>query len=288
MTGRFHIDGRDAYEEYRVFLSEGSAASLLQYPPLKKVDGTDWSEEDGEEVDLTAPRLDTREVSLNFVSHDAGGRFGLFGDFMEGLSDRGYHDFSFPFMERTFRLRLTSHPSMDHLRRADIFTLRFADDFPPCCGEGYERPEPASGVMPYDDYELDGRKLTDYGVRVLEGSLAEVLKAPSVRQNLLVNGDTTHGAWYDGDRVKFKTKEVKLNCLMRAGSYTEFWKSYEAFLYDLTRQDERLLYVDWTGLEYPCYYKGCSSEEFCTMPGVIWWQFTLTLVFTFFRVDAAT
>ena len=315
-TGRFHIDGRDAYEDYRVFLSEGSVASLLAYPSLKKVDSTDWPEEDGEEVDLTTPRLDTRNVSLNFVSHDAGLHFGEYGSFVAALSDMGYHDFYFPFMERTFRLRLTSHPSMEHWRRADFFTLQFADDFPPCCtvetdedtGEEieedekkkYTRPEPQSTITSYDDYELDGQPLTYYGVRVLEGSLAEVLKSPAVKQNLLVNGVRLNGAWYDKEWVKFKSKEVKLNCLMRAKDFTEFWKSYEAFLYDLARPDgtvvwtggdvempgERLLFVDATSLEYPCYYKGCSSEEFAVMPGKIWWKFTLTLVFTSFRVGA--
>lgn len=306
-TGRFHIDGRDAYEDYRVFLSEGSVASLLAYPSLKKVESTDWPEEDGEEVDLTTPRLDTRNVSLNFVSHDAGLHFGEYGSFVAALSDMGYHDFYFPFMERTFRLRLTSHPSMDHWRRADFFTLQFADDFPPCCtvetdedtGE-YVRPEPESTIPPYHDYELDGQPLTYYGVRVLEGSLAEVLKSPAVKQNLLVNGVRLNGAWYDKKDVHFKTKEVKLNCLMRAATFDEFWRCYEALLYDLARPDgkevwtggdvempgERLLYVDATSLEYPCYYKGCSSVEFAMMPGKIWWKFTLTLVFTSFRVGA--
>ena len=310
-TGRFHIDGRDAYEDYRVFLSEGSVASLLQYPSLKKAESTDWPEEDGEEVDLTTPRLDTRNVSLKFVSHDAGLHIGEYGSFVAALSDMGYHDFYFPFMERTFRLRLTTQNAMEHWRRADFFTLQFADDFPPCCtvdtdedtGEEieedekkkYTRPEPQSTIPPYHDYELDGQPLTYYGVRVLEGSLAEVLKSPAVKQNLLVNGVRLNGAWYDKKDVHFKTKEVKLNCLMRAATFEEFWRCYEAFLYDLARPDgerddimqpgERLLYVDDTGLEYPCYYKGCSSVEFAVMPGKIWWKFTLTLVFTAFRVE---
>ena len=311
-AGRFYIDGRDAYEEYRVFLSEGSVGSLLQYPSLKKVESTDWPEEDGEEVDLTTPRLDTRNVSLKFVSHDAGLHFGEYGSFVAALSDMGYHDFYFPFMERTFRLRLTSHPSMEHWRRADFFTLQFADDFPPCCtvdidedtGEEieedekqkYTRPEPQSTITLYDDYELDGRKLTYYGVRVLQGSLAEVLKSPAVKGNLLINAGTRNGAWYDKEWVKFKSKEVKLNCLMRAATFEEFWRCYEAFLYDLACPDgerddimqpgERLLFVDATSLEYPCYYKSCASKDFAFTEGKIWWEFTLTLVFTSFRVGA--
>lgn len=296
-AGRFYIDGKDAYEEYRVFLSEGSVASLLQYPSLKKVDITDWPEEDGVEADLSSPRLDTRNVTLKFVARDAGLHFGGFGGFVAALSDMGYHEFRFPALgDRTYRLRLTTQNAMECWWRADFFTLQFADDFPPCCGEAYERPEPGSTVTPYDDYELDGRPMTDYGVRVLKGSLAEVLKSPAVKQNLLANGGKQNGAWYDGQWVKFKSKEVKLNCLMRATTFREFWNCYEALLYDLARPDgeqdditqpgERLLFVDATSSEYPCYYKSCASKDFAFTGGKIWWEFTLTLVFTSFRVDA--
>ena len=308
-AGRFYIDGRDAYEEYRVFLSDGSVASLLAYPSLKKADSTDWPEEDGEETDLTTPRLDTRNVTLKFVSHYAGLHFGEFGSFVAELSDMAYHDFRFPALgDRTFRLRLTTHSALEHMKRADVFTLQFADDFPPCCGteedgvivKPYERTEPESTVACRNDYEMDGRPLTYYGVNVLEGSLAEVMKSPAVKQNLLVKGAMLNGVAYDGGMVRFKSKEVKLKCVMRAAAFGEFWKDYEAFLYDLARPDgeleyangnpkqhgERRLYVDAVGEQYPCYYKSCSSEDFAMMPGKIWWKFTLTLVFTSFRVGA--
>ena len=148
--------------------------------------------------------------------------------------------------------------------------------------------------------DSDGRPLTDYGVRVPEGSPAEVLKSPAVKGNLLTKPDGRNGAVYDGEEVRFKSKEVRPDCLMRARDFGEFRKSYEAFLYDLASPDgvgdrtagdiampgERLLYVDALGLEYPCHYKGCSTRDFSLMPGSIWWRFTLTLAFTSFRVGA--
>ena len=50
MIGKFNIDGIDAYERFGVFISDAGLVSLLQYPPLKKVDSNDWPEEDGEET----------------------------------------------------------------------------------------------------------------------------------------------------------------------------------------------------------------------------------------------
>ena len=92
------------------------------------------------------------------------------------------------------------------------------------------------------------------------------------------------GAIYDGEFVVFTAKEVKLKCAMRATTAEEFWRNYKALLFDLTRAEERLLYVEKTGYEYPCYYKNCTSSKFLPMKGKIWWVFDLTLVFTSFRV----
>ena len=55
-------------------------------------------------------------------------------------------------------------------------------------------------------YELDGKDLTDYGVVVLKGSTAEILKTPAVKKNLLQNFKRQDGAIYDGEVVKFQTK----------------------------------------------------------------------------------
>ena len=71
---------------------------------------------------------------------------------------------------------------------------------------------------------------------------------------------------------------------MRAKNLTEFWRNYNALLFDLVRPGERSLYADSTGYEYPCYYKSCSVTEFYPT-GKIWFKFDLTLVFTSFRIE---
>ena len=119
---------------------------------------------------------------------------------------------------------------------------------------------------------------------VTRGSEAEILKSPAVKRNLLQDIKTLAGAIYDGEFVAFQTKEVKLNCVMLASTLAEFWRNYNALLYDLSRPDERKLYVDATGCEYPCYYKGITVNHF-SPEGKVWFEFTLSLVFTSFRVE---
>ncbi len=279
MIGKLYIDGKDAYALYGVFIVNGGYNELLAFPSLKKIDSNDWAEEDGIEPDLSSPVLDTRELNIKFSHHGIDARFGAF---VELLSDMAYHTFDFREISKTYKLRLVNQTSLSLAFRLGLFTLRFADDFPL---DGYTYQEPNSTIVSPTGYELDGRSLADYGICVLQGGEAEILKSPAVKKNLLQNIASQSGAIYDGEYVTFQTKEVKLSCLMRAKTLDEFWASYNAFLFDLTRPDERLLYVDATGYEYPCYYKSCSVQNF-SPTDKIWFEFTLVLVFTSFRVSS--
>ena len=273
MTGNFYIDGSDAYSLYRMSVMNTGYKELVAFPPLKSVESNDWAEEDGMEVDLSAPMLDTRELSIRFACHGYEARFGAF---VESLSGNAYHDFNFTEIGKTYTLRLVSQPDMSQKHTLSAFSLRFADDFPL---PGYSYLAPQSNIVPQRDYEIDGIDLSNYGVYILRGSDTEILKFPAVKKNLLQNIKVKNGAVYDGMSVTFQTKEVKLNCLMRAASLAEFWRNYNAFLYDLTRPKERILHVNSTGYEYPCFYKNCTVSHFKPF-GKIWFEFNLTLIFT--------
>ena len=244
---------------------------------MKTVESNDWPEEDGQEFDLSAPALDTRELVLKFAAH----RVQRVGAFVELLSDHAYHTFDFRSIGRTYKLRLASQSALNLAGRLETFSLKFDNDFP--LPDNYTYVEPQSELVAQSGYELNARSLAEYGVYILKGSDAEIQKSPAVKKNLLQNLKGQHGATYDGEVVAFQTKEVKLSCLMRAKTMDEFWRNYNALLYDLIRPGERSLYVDNTGYEYPCYYKSCSTTQFHPV-GRIWFQFNLTLVFTSFRV----
>ena len=269
MKGRLYIDGRDAYAEFGVYVIQGGWNELIAYPPLKAVESNDWQEEDGIEADLSAPVLDTREVSLRIAF---GGLDNRLLELLELLSDGAYHMFDCRHIGRMYKLRLVSMPNLTIAERIGTVTLKLADDFPL---DNYVYNAPSSAVAPNADYTLDGRKFTDYGVRVLQGALEEVVKTPSVKDNLLRNINTQQGAWYDGKAVVYKAKDIKISCLMRATTLTELWRNYDALLYDLIRPSERVLGVEELGAEYPFHYKSCQVAEFYPMDK-IWLKFTLT------------
>lgn len=278
MSGRFYIDGKDAFTEYGIYVQEGGYNELVAFPPLKAVTSNDWQEEDGIEPDLSEPTLNTKEFSLKIVLSGMDYRW---GGFIERLSDKAYHTFDFREIGRTYRLRLVSNPNTDLATLLGFITVKLADDFPL---DGYTYKEPESTVPGSDYYELDGKPFSDYGVRVLEGTLNEIEKSPNVKTSLLRNINKLNGALYDGEKVTYKAKDVKINCLMQAASLTELWRNYNALLYDLVRPEQRLLYSDETGYEYPCHYKSCSVSEFYGSDK-IWLKFTITLCFISFRLE---
>lgn len=277
MTGMLYIDGIDIYSEFGVVVVSGGYNELVAYPPLKDVSKNEWQEEDGVEADLSSPVLNTRELSINFAALRGVEGLGALADL---LSDMSYHTFHHKAMNRKYRLRLVKQPNLTWSHQLGFTAFRFADDFPL---QGYTYLPPASSVMQNGDYALDDKLLTDYGVRVLKGSLASIDKSPDVKPNLLRNIKSRGGAIYDNARVTFKSKDVQINCLMRAETMEEFWRNYDALLYDLTRPDERNLFVEVRGVEYPCYYKTCKTTRFFHTDK-IWWEFTLTLVFTSYRL----
>lgn len=273
MKGRLYIDGNDAYTEYGVYVVKGGWNELIAYPPLKSVESNDWQELDGIEADLSAPMLDTREIQLKVAFAGLDNRFFTL---LELLSDESYHVFECAYIKRRYRLRLVSQPNLAAAKVIGTATLKFADDFPL---SDYTYKKPASNVAAYDDYTFDGVNFTTYGVRVLKGTLDEVMKTPTVKTNLLRNISTQAGALYDGKNVSYKNKDVKINCLMRADTLEELWRNYDALLYDLIRPNERKLWVDELGQEFLFYYKSCQVTEFYPTDK-IWLQFTLIVTFT--------
>lgn len=280
MSGRLYIDGQDVYKQFGVYVPDGGWASLIAFPPLKSATQNEWQEEDGVEIDLSAPVLNSREITLTFCFADV---FSRYDDFIALLADGSYHVFQCEGIGRRFTLRLVSQSNREYAVNFGRETLKFADDMP---FADYVPQKPVSSVTPSDDYLIDGRPLTDYGVRVLQGSFAEIIKTAAVKPNMLRNIKTKTGAIYDTrGEVYYKAKAVKLVCLMRAESLEELWRNYDALLYALIQPEERTLHVRELEKEFPFCYKSCSVSEFFPSEK-IWLKFTLTLTFTRdFRIE---
>ena len=277
-TGRFWIDKVDASNDFGVCLCAGSFAFLLSYPQLKEPDFNDWAEEDGIEVDLSNPKLDTRTLTLNFSTFGQDPDWEGFITLLSG--SKSYHTFTFDDLSgEKFILRLNQSTEFK-VEGLVQFTLEFSDDTPL---PNYTYKPPVSFIDTKTEYGLDGRWLSDYGLRMNSGTMAELLKPSQVKKRQLFTNKVITGVIYDDAPVKFTQKQVVLPCSIQAGTMVEFLHNYKALLYDLTRPGVHTLTKPDDKKSWGFYYQQATIENFSYSGGVVLCVMKLTLQITSYK-----
>lgn len=278
MKGKLFIDGNDAFTEYGIFVEQYGYKQLIQFPAFKKVDTTEWPDEDGIEVDLSAPMLDTRTLQIQFCIANI--RYAE--DLFDEMSNGAYHDFEFTELKRTYRLRMTSTGTFKSKIRLGKITLSFADDFPVVpSGEYY--PLGKTDIRQVG-YEVDGIDFSQFGAYILDGTDESIRKSANVRDNLKISTKDINGVIYDNSAVTFKSKDVTLKCLIHCNGIDEFWRRYNAMFAVMLDADERRFYYAALGNEYQCYYKSMSVSKFdIRRNNHVWCEFSVVLTFIDYR-----
>lgn len=273
MIGKVYIDNKDTsdiYATYGLSLIEESYPSLIQWPRLKKVEVVSWQEHSGTEPDLSNPVLDSRECTLRFAGTTTRAKVDAF---LAIFSTGGaYHTFTTA-IGRTYRLRLVKGAPPRWVGSMCIIDLRFADDFPL---SNYTYEAPTSTIAASDDYLLDGVKFSDYGVRILEDSSAQLTQTPATKVNLVRSFASKAGVEYDSTNVTYDGYNARLSCLMRAATLDELWQNYDALLYDITRPEARYITGKNEGKIFPCYYDSSRVSSFYP-DGKIWMEFDIAV-----------
>lgn len=278
MNNTTYIDGKDILAEFGVIVTSGGYNSLLSYPSLKQVEYNNWPEEDGIEPDLSNPVLDTKNVEISFATQD----YTKVGGIVELVSDMAYHTFEFDFLGVERRLRLLGMPDLTLINNMGSFSLRFSDDFPL---EGYVYLAPESNLL-NGDYEIDGINLSKYGCVVLKGTRANILESPDTKPGLTINSKYRAGADYDAGSVFFQTKNVDLNILLHANTKEEFWRNYNALLYDISRPGSHVLFSEYLYEEFEFYYNSSKVNKlFVGNKDEVILNFILTITFTSYRAE---
>lgn len=287
MTGIILVDGVNIFTEYGVFVTTNGYNGLLSFPPLKTPNFVDWAERDGIEVDLSNPVLDSKTFQIAF---SATANNSDIGGLMVLLENQSYHTISFQDLNISKILRLVSGVSYTgFLGGIRFFDLEFADDFP--IDNTIYRTHSISTVVPLQGYALDGIDMSRYGIFILEGTQAEMLKSPAIKQQQTVNIQSLPGLIYDGGIAPvYKQKDVKLNLLMKCTNVAQFHTNWNGLIYKLITPGLKHLSANSLGMIYPknlCHYKNSEIIEFILRPnGQVFCQFSLTLVFTAFRPSA--
>lgn len=290
-AGRLTIDNKDAFTYFGVFVERWGYKALIQMPPFKNPDSTEWEEYDGAEYDLEDPVLDAKTFQMQFCVTNVTQVSDLF--FL--LSDKSYHIFNFVELGRSFKLRLSQNSTISSKVSLGKFTISLVDDFPPIryqagmsnaiLNQAFPR---VLNVQPYETsvikmnvgYDLDDVDFGRMGVNILDGTNQNILKSPNVRENLKVSIKGRSGVEYDDENVFYKARDVQMKVLIHAGDITDFWHRYDSLFTILIQPETRSLLSWEVAMEYECFYKSCQITKFDILNnGHVWCEFTLTLTF---------
>jgi len=258
------INGTDI-QTLHAKLVEGSLASLLSYPALKSLNKNDWAEESGTEYDLSAPQLSAKEITLQLLLPES-----QYPNLVTLLSVRAYTDYTFDFINLTYRLRLVGLNKTQVVGGYVIADIRLSDDFPL---QGYTYQAPTLTAHHVEAY-IDGKNLTLYGITLLEGTQQELITAGNAKTPYTAQNSTMSGLIAADVPIYFQERTATLKCFMYL-PITDFIKGYFALLYDLVRPGERAL--SYQEKSYKCIYKDGKITELYIDDPLIWVKFDLQL-----------
>ncbi|MFJ1439288.1 hypothetical protein ACILPE_06080 [Capnocytophaga canimorsus] len=248
-------------------LLDGSLASLLSYPALKTTAKNDWAEHHGTEYDLQNLYLKSKEITLKITLP-----ISQWEDFKNLILTNLYADYYFSMIDRTYRLRFVGFGKTEHFAGSIITEIKLSDD-EPMKGYVYENPE----FNAYDTgATLNGKKLSDYGVLLLQGSKEEIIKKSNIKNTLIIENPPKHGVFTYTRPLVFQERTATLKCFIHQDK-VDFFKGYEAFLYDLTKFNGSVL--SYQNKAYPCIYKESKITDFSMQENKIWCEFDLNLIF---------
>lgn len=246
-------------------LVEGSLASLLSYPALKSLNKNDWAEESSSEYDLSAPQLSAKEITLQLLLPES-----LYPNLVTLLSVRAYANYTFDFINLTYRLRLIGLSKTQVSGGYVTAEIRLSDDLPL---QGYTYQSPTLTAHNVEAY-IDSKNLTLYGITLLKGTQQELITAGNAKTPYTAQNSTMSGLIAADVPIYFQERTATLKCFMYL-PITDFIKGYFALLYDLVRPGERTL--SYQGKSYKCIYKDGKITELYIDDPLIWVKFDLQL-----------
>ena len=274
-SDRLYIGGADVWDATYVCTAFGGFDELIAFPPLKTPPANDWHEERGFDPALSAPVLDTREVTLRLLNTDTDDYVYI----LRMLAEKPVVDVRAPSIGRSWSLRFVAPTDSAH---SSTFGLKFADDTP-MQAYTYQPPNAEKerewilSTSRRDDFvitESQKRSFADYGARVLGDVVDEMERRNEVKTGLLRKFSTKPGAFYDKAAMFYeKGGDRQVQLLMRADTLAELWRNYDALLFDLIRPGARRY------KKAPFYYSSCRVDKFIPDEPRPWLQFTLTLTF---------
>lgn len=272
MTGQFKIDNIDIYTTYGVYVVKGGYNGLFNLPPLKTPMFSDWQEYDG--IDMLPTffnHLDTKKFSIDFACIN-----GLSGhDQFIRMLYAAPHDYTLPLLSFDKALRVVGESKMSFEDNLVLFTVEFFDDAPLL---NYTYIAPASSLPVDNTCLLDNIPLSQYGIKVLNGTRIELNTKAALKPNMERNISIIDGVIAGAAPLTKQQKKVKLNLLIVSDDIDDFWQNWNALAYNLKEDGTRKLTIN--SETHDCFYNQCSIRKAIIQPEDICIEFILEFTLT--------
>ncbi len=273
------IDNINIREQYGIHLNENSYKGLVNWYALKEPVSNNWYEYNGIEVDLTEPKLASKQFDFQFSGTD-NAKTRAFFDF---IISKQLHRFRMPlFGDFEFILRYLSMPNNSTLRSLSLFSLKFIDAYPLRLCQYFDNANlPTTDMQAKIKIKIDGKDLLEhYGVYVLQGIASELTKLPKAKQGLSLKSKFDNGSFYfdNGQSFNIDKSEINIKCFIRQP--INIWANYYyGLLKDLIKPNERILEEEFFYKSYKCYYKSSIVEDFGIINNrIVVLKFTIKLI----------
>lgn len=263
------INNTNIQDTYRTYITDSNYKDLLCFPPLKKLLSNDWAEHYGKEYDTDSPKLDTQQITMSFFSES-----NQYEPFINFLTAQTYNTFHFEELNKTFQLRFVSVKKVKKEYTYISYDVTFASDAPL---QGYTY-TPPNATLPFSGFTIDGIDISKYGIYLLEENQNTLLKDYEVKEHLTINSTAISGVQYAEHPNIFKERTLELHCYISQPVST-FWQLYEALLYNLTKQGERVIKYSTFQPQNAIYQKANVKDVFL-VSDILKVSFTITFVLT--------
>jgi len=268
MRGSIIIDGIDI-DNFGVFILKGGDNDFLSFPERKEPAQYNWHESDGLDIDLTEVYFKEKKVDVDFyIRASSGPEFkNRLTDFYKLLKSPGYRSIYSREFDRTFSLRYISSSEYTHsggLNKSGNkwakFRIRFSMDNPL---QLFTKPGilvPVSDLETIPSYvKINGYDLSLFGITVNQ-CYDTILALPSIKQPLTRSFETSNGLQvYPTEKNSFESRQILIDCTMRANTRDSFYHNYEALFNNLIKP--RAVRLSSYMGENDCYYSSMQGFE---------------------------
>ena len=248
-----------------MFILRGGSNDFLSFPERREPAQNNWAEHDGLDVDFSDLSFNPKKVSVQlYISAATEAVFNQQLNAFESLNNQiGYRQIFVKEFNRTFSLRFLGFGEYLHKgglaksgKKSGKLTVEYMMDNPvqmfnptPSLPQG----EGASATH----IQLNGVDLSQYGIIVKE-IYSTGLRPASPKSTLERSFNHISGTWADVGIIRKKeSKQVTIDCVMSAGTLSEFYNNYNALFGVMNSTAPIELSTPDT--DRLCYYKAMSN-----------------------------